>query len=248
MFLLLHQLMLLHSHSVGTDTSCPLELSPPSVVVKYGDPVSINCSTSETLFEGIGWEVTHGATGLQPVNHLTWSLDSVTHWSISPSCFITPFDNSTIKQCFQGPEFVVYSEFLFFLLVSSFKQNQFIISLNLTTSTFFPAFPDAINISSNGDWGGRVNELEEYDYTCDIPDVAPVQRLTVKWYKGDELLKTQTFNNPSKEPVNQSSVLNFNATRQDNGVALRCEAHLDLGPGLQLNVSSQEYIITVKCK
>lgn len=199
----------------GADPSCPLELSPPSVVVKYGDPVSVNCSTSETLLEGIGWEVTHGATGLQPVKHLTWSLDSLTHWSISPTCFISPTEDSTIEQCSQPLDIVVYT------------------------------FPDTIYIDSDSAWNGRVKEFKEYDFTCIIPNIAPVQNLTVKWYKGDELLKTDTFENPSKKPVNQTSVLSFSSTRQDNGVALRCEAHLDLND-LQFNVSSQDYNITVQ--
>lgn len=92
-------------------------------------------------------------------------------------------------------------------------------------------------------------ELEKYNFTCDIQNIAPVQNLTVRWYKGDTIVHTDTFDNPSNEPVNQSSVLSFTPTRQDNRVTFRCEAHLDLGTeGPQLNASSQEYTITVNCK
>ncbi|KAM6965923.1 hemicentin-2-like [Tautogolabrus adspersus] len=202
--------------AAGAHASCPIELSPPSVVVKYGDPVSINCSTSETLFEGIGWEATEGAKVLQNVTHLTWTVDRLTDWYISPSCYFNPLENSPIDQCFIIPEVVLYT------------------------------FPEAITISSNSAFKGVLKEMEEYNFTCDIPNIAPVQSLTVRWYKGDDLLRTETFKNPSKERVNQTSILGFKATRQDSGVTFRCEAHMDLGhEELQFNVSSQDYHIKV---
>uniref|UniRef100_A0A3Q3G8M9 Ig-like domain-containing protein n=1 Tax=Labrus bergylta TaxID=56723 RepID=A0A3Q3G8M9_9LABR len=192
--------------------SCPIELSPPSVVVRYGDPVSINCSTSETLFEGIGWEATEGAKPLQNVSHLTWTVDKLTDWSFSTSCYFNYHENSSSTQCLITPDVVLYSKFSFF---------------------------------SNSD-EGVMKEMEEYNFTCHIPNIAPVQRLSVKWYKGDDFLHTETFNNNNKKPVNQTSILRFKATRQDSGVTFRCEAHMDLGQGeLQLIVSSQDYNITV---
>lgn len=94
-------------------------------------------------------------------------------------------------------------------------------------------------------------EGETCQFTCDVPNIAPVQNLTVKWYKGDAMIHEDTFKNvgAGKKPVNQSPVLNFTATRQDNGLTVRCEAHLDLRPnGPQLNASSQELKVTVHCK
>nr|XP_020496609.1 uncharacterized protein LOC109989268 [Labrus bergylta] len=199
----------------GGHASCPIELSPPSVVVRYGDPVSINCSTSETLFEGIGWEATEGAKPLQNVSHLTWTVDKLTDWSFSTSCYFNYHENSSSTQCLITPDVVLYT------------------------------FPEAITMSSNSD-EGVMKEMEEYNFTCHIPNIAPVQRLSVKWYKGDDFLHTETFNNNNKKPVNQTSILRFKATRQDSGVTFRCEAHMDLGQGeLQLIVSSQDYNITV---
>uniref|UniRef100_A0A3B4XSS2 Ig-like domain-containing protein n=1 Tax=Seriola lalandi dorsalis TaxID=1841481 RepID=A0A3B4XSS2_SERLL len=188
-------------HAVGVHGSCPIELNPLSVVVRYGDAVSVNCSTSETMFDGMGWEVTEGGISPKKVNHLTWSVKNLKNWDISPQCFLNP-----------SPE----------------------------------TFPEQVSISSSS---GLMREEEEYNFTCHIQHVAPVQNLTVRWYKEDTLIRTDTFNNTSKKPVDQSSVYSFTAKRQDNGVTLRCEAHMDLGPeGPQFDLSSQAYNITVHCK
>ncbi|XP_070779073.1 roundabout homolog 1-like [Enoplosus armatus] len=202
--------------AAGVHASCPIELSPPSVVVKYGDPVSINCSTSETLLEGMGWEATNGGTGLKKVNHLSWTVASLTDWTFSPLCFFNPSRDSPFGQCSMSPQVVLYT------------------------------FPETISIRFSGGSGGVVTEMEKFNLSCDINNIAPIQNLTVRWYKGDTIVYTDTFDNPSKEPVNHSSVFSYTPTRQDNRGTFRCEAHLDLGPEEpQLNVSSQEYIITV---
>ncbi|XP_055753438.1 vascular cell adhesion protein 1-like [Salvelinus fontinalis] len=73
-----------------THASFPLELNPPTVVVRYGDSVSVNCNTSSTDHEGMGWEATFGGTGLeQDVNVVTWTVDDLTDWTIEPKCYIT---------------------------------------------------------------------------------------------------------------------------------------------------------------
>ncbi|KAE8283339.1 Hemicentin-1 [Larimichthys crocea] len=199
----------------ATGASCPIELNPPIVVLRYGHSVSINCSTSESKLDGMGWEATQGGKSLQPVKHLTWTVEALTDWNISPVCYLnlSP-DSQFTEQCSANPKVVLYT------------------------------FPETISISPDSD--GALKEAEEYNFTCNIHNIAPVQSLTVTWYKGDTIIYTDTFNNPSKKPVNQTSVLSFTPHRQDDGVTFRCEAHLDLQPeGPQLKVSSQEYNITV---
>ncbi|XP_040917727.1 hemicentin-1-like [Toxotes jaculatrix] len=201
--------------ATGVYASCPIELSPPSVVVKYGHSVSVNCSTSEVLFDGIGWEVPQGGTGVEKVNHLTWTVESLTDWDISPHCFLNPPPNGTFQQCSRTAKVVLYT------------------------------FPEKISISSNSDSTVMI-EKEEYNFTCHIHHVAPVQNLTVRWYKGDTLIHTETFGNSNKHPVDQLSVYSFTPTRKDNGVTFRCEAHMDLGPeGPHHSVSSGEFYIIV---
>ncbi|CAK6971170.1 uncharacterized protein LOC128379280 [Scomber scombrus] len=192
--------------SVGT--CCPIELSPPRVVVRYGDPVSANCNTTESEHGGMGWEASQGGIRTEKDRHLRWSLENLTEWSMSPICFINPHEEfSKWEQCSMKLEVVLYR------------------------------FPESIRIESSG----SMRDGREYTLTCDVGSVAPVKYLTVRWYKGDTIINTTTFDNPSKEPVEQRSVFSLIPTRQDKGVKFRCEAHLDLGPeGPQLSVFSNE--------
>ncbi|KAK5856116.1 hypothetical protein PBY51_007735 [Eleginops maclovinus] len=202
--------------ATGVVTSCPIELSPPSVVVRYGDSVSVNCSTSESLLDGIGWEATEGGISLKEVSHLAWTVAELKEWSISAKCYINLSLNSSFNQCFKILEIVLYT------------------------------FPENISLSSSSGPNMVMHEGKQNNFTCDIQNIAPVKNLTVKWYKGDEMVFEDTFKNPSKKPVNQSSIFSFTPTRQDNGATIRCEEHLDLRPeGPQLNASSEEYYITV---
>uniref|UniRef100_A0A3Q0RFJ6 Ig-like domain-containing protein n=1 Tax=Amphilophus citrinellus TaxID=61819 RepID=A0A3Q0RFJ6_AMPCI len=196
--------------------SCPIELSPSSVAVRYGDPVSVNCSTTVS-HHGIGWEASYGGTGAEEVNQLSWTLENLTEWDISPSCFINPADS---EQCMENLKIVVYT------------------------------FPEKIQISSSNGSNGQMTEGKEYDIICEIPNIAPVQNLTVKWYKGDRIIKSDTFENTTfKHSVNASPRLSFKPSRQDSGARFRCEAQMDLRPvGPHFNVSSKEYNITVFCK
>uniref|UniRef100_G3PKP9 Ig-like domain-containing protein n=3 Tax=Gasterosteus aculeatus TaxID=69293 RepID=G3PKP9_GASAC len=201
----------------ATGASCPIELSPPSVVVRYGDPVSINCSTSDGHSAEMGWEATVGSTIIQNVPHVAWTVERLiqTDYDVTSICFYNPPSGASSDQCSKTSTVVVYT------------------------------FPETIGISGPG---GVMVEGETCQFTCDVPNIAPVQNLTVKWYKGDAMIHEDTFKNvgAGKKPVNQSSVLNFTATRQDNGLTVRCEAHLDLRPnGPQLNASSQELKVTV---
>ncbi|XP_055753456.1 intercellular adhesion molecule 5 isoform X2 [Salvelinus fontinalis] len=82
-------LMLMLLHGVVT---FPLELNPPRVVVRYGDSVSVNCNTSSTDHEGMGWEATLGGTGFEHVNVVTWTVDGLTDWTIEPKCYINLID------------------------------------------------------------------------------------------------------------------------------------------------------------
>lgn len=114
---------------------------------------------------------------------------------------------------------------------------------------FSAAFPETISIRSSSRSGGVMDEGMHYSFSCDIHNVAPVQNVTVMWYKGDAMVYREIIDNPSKEPVNHTSVLSVTPTREDNGVTFRCEAMLDLLPeGPQLIASSQEFNITVYCE
>lgn len=94
-----------------------------------------------------------------------------------------------------------------------------------------------------------MTERTAYNFTCEVPNVAPVGRLTVRLHRGDTVIHTRTFNHSGKAPANQSAAIRFVPSRHDNGVLFRCEALLDLEPdGPKLRVFSEPYAVTVECK
>lgn len=87
---------------------CPIKITPPSVAVRYGDPVTINCTSLTDKSKGIGWEATQGGTGLEDVTHLSWSVERLTHWEIVPYCNTFLSDG---RQCSTKARVILYSEF-----------------------------------------------------------------------------------------------------------------------------------------
>ncbi|XP_045576432.1 hemicentin-1 isoform X1 [Salmo salar] len=227
----LFMLMLLHGAPItpGTMTTLPatakpklvtfpLELNPPRVVVRYGDSVSVNCSTSSTDHEGMGWEATFGGTDSKKnVSIVTWTVDNLTDWTIEPICYMTLIDG---------------------------KQPSKVLPVILYKT------PDSVSISVLRHSGPMV-EGTEYQLQCDIQNMAPLQNLVVKWYKGNEPLDKLTYSNVSKTPVDMSPTLMISPSRHDDGAQYRCRAELDLGPeGPQPHptVTSEPLSITVHYK
>ncbi|XP_030646269.1 intercellular adhesion molecule 1-like [Chanos chanos] len=171
-----------------------LELNPPKVVVRFGDPVSVNCSTS-TEHYGIGWEATVGIEDMrEDVNVITWTVPELTDWVIEPICYINTDDGQQTKT----PSVIVYKT------------------------------PDSVSISYVNHTG-PVMEKTQYELQCDIKNIAPLQYLTVRWYKGQTLVDSQTFTDDSRTPVNVSATLLITPSRADDGAQYWCEAELDLG-------------------
>ncbi|XP_043091487.1 intercellular adhesion molecule 5 [Puntigrus tetrazona] len=88
--------------------------------------------------------------------------------------------------------------------------------------------PDSVSIITV-DHSGPMMEGEEYELQCDVLGVAPVQYLTVKWYKGQTLLNQTTFNDNIKTPVNETATLLIRPDRADDGAQYKCVAELELG-------------------
>ncbi|KAF0032848.1 hypothetical protein F2P81_015138 [Scophthalmus maximus] len=73
-------------------------------------------------------------------------------------------------------------------------------------------------------------EGTQYELQCDVIDVAPVQNLTLTWYRDNQAIKTESFTNTSTTPVSESSILTVSVNREDNKAQFRCEAKLDFTP------------------
>ncbi|KAJ7992535.1 hypothetical protein DPEC_G00279690 [Dallia pectoralis] len=176
---------------------CYLEFNPPSVVVEYGDPVSVLCSTSHPKPDGMGWESTIGGVSFQPdVSSVTWTVDKLEDWTIEPMCYHSTVDGQPRK----------------------------------TLSVIVYKTPDSVSISPLNHAGPMV-EGTEYHLVCDIKNVAPLQNLVVKWYKGNESILNVTYSHLSiKTPGDVFPNLTITPSRDDDAAQYRCEAELDLGP------------------
>lgn len=105
--------------------------------------------------------------------------------------------------------------------------------------------PNEVQIISNSS-DGAMREGGDYYLICEVHDVAPVENLTVMWYKDNIRFHTDSFNSSIHTLPNASKIY-FTPTKEHNGVQFRCEAHLDLRPeGPYINVSSQTFQTDVR--
>ncbi|XP_068575156.1 intercellular adhesion molecule 5 [Cebidichthys violaceus] len=195
----------------STQTSCPLVLTPAEIVVRFGDPVSVNCSTSVTGVFQMGWEATSGSKATSD-NATTWKVEKVEEWVAKPLCYITLND----YQCSVMLDITVYKT------------------------------PDNVSVSALDQ--RPMVEGTEYRLKCDITNVAPVKKLKLTWYRGNETVHTEMFNGTAETPVNVSSTLRVTPERDHNGALFRCEAELHLGQNgsdLGPTVTSSQYMAVV---
>ncbi|XP_061079153.1 vascular cell adhesion protein 1-like isoform X2 [Conger conger] len=200
---------------------CPLMIQPPRVVVRHGDPVSVNCTISGD-HDGIGWEASEGSVDrVEGVQFVTWGLETLTEWDIRPKCYgdflIAP---NTYSECDKRLNITVYKP------------------------------PDSVSISVVNHTGPML-EGKQYQLQCEVQNIAPVQYLTVKWYKGETLYKETAYDDLTKTPVNVSSTFLITPISADDGAQYSCVAELELGPeGPQPSpvVKSDPLSITVLCE
>uniref|UniRef100_A0A667WB58 Si:ch211-66e2.5 n=1 Tax=Myripristis murdjan TaxID=586833 RepID=A0A667WB58_9TELE len=90
--------------------------------------------------------------------------------------------------------------------------------------------PDSVTIAPVNHTGPMV-EGKEYQLLCEVQNIAPVQYLTLRWFRGQTEVYKHSFSDltPSS-PVQVSSILMITPTKADSGVQYRCVAELDLGP------------------
>lgn len=111
--------------------------------------------------------------------------------------------------------------------------------------------PDSVSIRSVNHTGPMV-EGKEYQLLCEVQNIAPVQYLTLRWYKEQTEVYNHSFSDlTSSSPVQVSSILLITPTKAENGAQYRCVAELELGPeGPQPppTVTSEPLNASVYCK
>lgn len=67
---------------------CPIDIHPPTLVVKYGESASAVCTTF-VPHDGIGWNSTlEPVDAVAEVQNVTWSVKELTEWTVNPTCVI----------------------------------------------------------------------------------------------------------------------------------------------------------------
>ncbi|XP_051797533.1 hemicentin-1-like [Acanthochromis polyacanthus] len=90
--------------------------------------------------------------------------------------------------------------------------------------------PDSVSIRQVNHTGPMV-EGKEYQLLCEVQNIAPVQYLTLRWYRGQAEVYNHSFSDlTSSSPVQVSSILVVTPTKAENGAQYRCVAELELGP------------------
>ncbi|MFT7798976.1 neuronal cell adhesion molecule-like [Arapaima gigas] len=86
---------------------CPIEVNPPLVVVRYGDPVTVNCTVS-TDHLGMGWVAPQNPVDRQTgAQFVLWTVEHLTTWDITPLCFANFMGK---PQCSKEVSVTVYSK------------------------------------------------------------------------------------------------------------------------------------------
>ncbi|XP_030645598.1 hemicentin-1-like [Chanos chanos] len=108
--------------------------------------------------------------------------------------------------------------------------------------------PDGVSISLVNHTSPMV-EGREYQLQCEVQNIAPVQYLTLRWYRGQTEVYTHTFSDLSPAtPVEVSSTLIIVPNRTDHGGQYKCVAELELGaegPQPSPKISSDPLNITI---
>ncbi|KAK1153755.1 intercellular adhesion molecule 5-like isoform X1 [Acipenser oxyrinchus oxyrinchus] len=85
---------------------CDVNIDPSRVVVRFGDPVTVNCSTTREDVMEAGWEASVSPVKEENSKTAVWNVSSLTVWDAEPKCFINY--NNEPRQCVEKLDLVIY--------------------------------------------------------------------------------------------------------------------------------------------
>uniref|UniRef100_A0A673C2N5 Ig-like domain-containing protein n=1 Tax=Sphaeramia orbicularis TaxID=375764 RepID=A0A673C2N5_9TELE len=84
---------------------CPVMIQPNVPVVKFEDPLLVNCTSSTDQTKIMGWEAPYGGTRKEDVTSVLLNITSAYTWDLGPLCYITFLDGT---QCEEEVPITVY--------------------------------------------------------------------------------------------------------------------------------------------
>lgn len=91
---------------------------------------------------------------------------------------------------------------------------------------------------------------EKYSLQCNVVGVAPLNKVVVSLYKGNEIILQSNFNDSRRDPVDKSIQTEVQVVAEDYGKEVWCEAKLNFLPAEQdpPPMQSESHVLTVLCK
>ncbi|XP_062388821.1 uncharacterized protein LOC134077308 [Sardina pilchardus] len=99
----------------GLITACSVDISPSTLVVRYGGPASATCRALVPI-DGMGWESPVGAVPLEDrVTELNWTVTELREWTLTPQCYINSKEGTQCTKelsvlAYQMPDIVILVE------------------------------------------------------------------------------------------------------------------------------------------
>lgn len=204
--------------------NCGLTVTPKKVYVKYGESVSINCSTTIKDVDKMSWEAAVGNRTDTPPT-VTWKVDKLEYFTMEPKCFVTLNDGN---QCILKADIILY------------KLPDYLAVSAVGNGSMTEGEKHQLQCDMHGVAPANNLLVKWYKENTPIED-------------GQRSLKklTECFSDSFPKICNVSSVYSFTAEKSDNRALFRCEAMFDFeptGPQATPSMSSQPYRALVHYK
>ncbi|XP_036925630.1 intercellular adhesion molecule 2 isoform X1 [Sturnira hondurensis] len=135
----------------------------------------------------------------------------------------TSLNKTLLKEGAQWKQYKVFGISQDTAVLCYFTCSQKQVSAPVNISVFYP--PKVVLMTVQPIW---VIMGESFIIECRVPDVAPLEKLTLTLLRGNESLHRQTFEGATATPQEAMTTYNRTAHREDEHYNFSCQAELDL--------------------